>query len=153
MSSQTEFFAKLAQERRVRMSVRSIAIRDGMLLLQRPTDEPESCLAFIGGALEYGELMEDRLRAEYSEEFGIVPVSAEYLFVVENRFEAGGRLIHGLEHYFEVQLPAGDVVSREPGLTPVWVALEALPTSDVRPRVVRDAIVDGTYHSLRRLAT
>jgi ADP-ribose pyrophosphatase YjhB (NUDIX family) len=153
MSSQTEFFSKLAQERRVRVSVRSIAIRDQMVLLQRPTDEPESCLAFIGGALEYGELMEDRLRAEYSEEFGIVPVTAEYLFVVENRFEVGDRLIHGLEHYFEVGLPAGDVAAREPELTPVWVAMEALATADVRPRVVRDAIVDGSYRSLRRLAT
>ncbi len=137
----------------MRVSVRSIAIRDGRLFLQRPTDEPESCLAFIGGALEHGELMEDRLMSEYSEEFGIVPVSVTYLFVVENRFEAGGGLIHGLEHYFEVELPGGEVVSREPDLTPVWVPLGDVASCDIRPHVVRDAIVDGTYRTVRRLAT
>jgi ADP-ribose pyrophosphatase YjhB (NUDIX family) len=36
--------------------------------VQRLSDDPNACYAFIGGALEFGELMEERLRQEYRED-------------------------------------------------------------------------------------
>lgn len=123
----------------------------GALLVQRPADDPASCYAFIGGGLETGERMEDRIRQEYREELGREVVRAEYLFVVENRFRTAAGLVHSLEHYFLVELDGYDVRSREDHLVQCWLPLRELPAHDVRPRVVRDAIIDGSWTTRRHL--
>ena len=126
-------------------------MHDGALLVQRPADDPASCYAFIGGGLETGELMEDRIRLEYREEMGRQVVRAQYLFVVENRFRTTAGICHSLEHYFSVDLDSHEVRSREHHLVQCWLPLSQLPEYDVRPRVVRDAIVDGTWETRKHL--
>jgi ADP-ribose pyrophosphatase YjhB (NUDIX family) len=152
MSSQETFLKKVVEKGAIRVSVRSICIHDGALLVQRPADDPSSCYAFIGGRLEPGELMEERIRQEYREEMGREIVRAEYLFVVENRFRTDAGIFHGLEHYFAVELDSHEVRSREHHLVQSWLPLAELPTADVRPRVVRDAIADGSWAARKHLA-
>jgi len=96
----------------VRVRVAGIVVRDGQLLVQKPTDEPDSCYAIIGGEYEVGDTFERRLRLEFEEETNVKIVRAHYLFVVENRFLWNGKPFHGVEHYFEVEIDRFDVESR-----------------------------------------
>lgn len=78
MSRQDAFFAAVAERNVVRPSVRAIVIVDGQLLVQRPTDEPGGCYAFIGGEYEVGDSFESRLRREFEEETSARLVSCAY---------------------------------------------------------------------------
>jgi ADP-ribose pyrophosphatase YjhB (NUDIX family) len=126
-------------------------LRGAEVLVQRPADDPDACYAFIGGALEFGELMEERLRQEYREETGCNVVEAVYLFVVENRFRFDRALLHSVEHYFRVSLDSYDVQSSERQLTQHWLPIGDLTCYDVRPRVVLDAIVSGAWQNVKHL--
>jgi ADP-ribose pyrophosphatase YjhB (NUDIX family) len=151
MSRDEAFLRRVAEKGDIRISVRSICIHDGALLVQRHADDPASYYAFIGGGLETGERMEDRIRREYGEETDRQVVRARYLFVVENRVRTAAGILHSLEHYFSVDLDSRDVRSREPHLVQCWLPLSELPAYDVRPHVVRDAIVDGTWKTRKHL--
>ena len=98
--------------------------------------------------MEFGERMEERLCHEYQEETGRSVVEAVYLFVVENRFRFDGALVHSVEHYFRVSLDSYDVQSSERHVTQHWPPIGDLTRYDVRPRVVRDAIVNGAWHAI-----
>jgi ADP-ribose pyrophosphatase YjhB (NUDIX family) len=151
MSEPEDFLTSVARKGDLRVSVRSICIHDGAVLVQRHADDPASYHAFIGGGLETGELMEERIRQEYREETGREVVRARYLFVVENRVRMPAGILHSLEHYFLVELDSHEVRSREPHLVQSWLPLGQLPAHDVRPHVVRDAIADGSWETRKHL--
>jgi ADP-ribose pyrophosphatase YjhB (NUDIX family) len=151
MTQQGDHLARLAGKKQVRVSVRSICIRDGKLLVQRPADEPTSCYAFTGGRLEVGDTFESRIRAEYDEELGGRLARVSYLFVVENRFTVPEGLVHTVEHFLEVELEPGESGTREPHLVHSWLPLDSLAAVDLRPRVVRDALVDGSWRRIKHL--
>jgi len=44
-----------------------------------------------------------------------------------------------------------DVVSREPHLTQEWLAVENLPTADLRPVAVRDVLARRQENNVRHL--
>jgi ADP-ribose pyrophosphatase YjhB (NUDIX family) len=145
------YFDAVASRRLVRPSVRAICLAGGNVLAQRPADSPGSPFAFIGGEYEAGDTMEGRLRLEFEEETTAKLVSARYLFVVENAFRWKGRLVHLLEHYMEVELDRREIESREPHLTQHWLPLARLAEFDLRPFVVRDALIDGRWREVRHL--
>ncbi|MEM9653975.1 MAG: NUDIX domain-containing protein [Actinomycetota bacterium] len=152
MSGEERFVRALARERRVRVRVVGICIRDDQVLCSRSVDRPDGPLGLPGGGLEAGASLEGQLRQEIREETTANLLSASYLFVVENRFEAPGtELIHQVEHYFEMTLDTDEVLSREPHLSFEWVPLSALPTVDLRPQVVRDAISADRLYRIRHL--
>jgi 8-oxo-dGTP pyrophosphatase MutT (NUDIX family) len=119
--------------------------------VQRPTDTPSGHYAFIGGEYELGDSFVDRIRREFEEETSARVASAEYRFVVENRFLWRGELIQTLEHYFEVSLDRDEVESNEPHLEQIWLSPHVFARSDVRPMVVRDALVSGEWRHTRHL--
>lgn len=151
MSDPDAFLTAVVAKGDIRVSVRSICLHEGAVLVQRHADDPASYHAFIGGGLETGERMEDRIRREYSEETDRQVVRAEYLFVVENRVRTAAGILHSLEHYFSVELDSHDVRSREAHLVQSWLPLSELAAYDVRPHVVRDAIVDGSWKTRKHL--
>lgn len=152
MTRQGEFFRAVAGRGVVRVRVAAIVVRDGKLLVQRPTDEPASCYAFVGGEYERGDTFETRIRREFEEETTARVVDWRYLFVVENRFTHHGGTFHGLEHYLEVTLDRENVLSREPHLSQHWLPLAGLQGYDVRPHVVRDAVASGSFRHLKHLS-
>lgn len=86
MTTEDRFFSAVASRRLIRPAVRAIVrSRDGFLV-QRPADAPEGHYAFIGGEYELGDSFGDRIRREFEEETNARVVSADYRFVVENRF-------------------------------------------------------------------
>jgi 8-oxo-dGTP pyrophosphatase MutT (NUDIX family) len=151
MNRQNQFFAAVASRRLVRPAVRAIVRSERGFLVQRPTDDPRAHYAFIGGEYELGDTFDDRLRKEFEEETSARVVSAEYLFVVENRFVVKEGLVQTLEHYFDVVLDTVDVISREAHLEQVWLPKDAFAVADVRPTVVRDTLLSADWRSMRRL--
>lgn len=151
MSRETEFFKAVAARDLVRVRVAAIIISAGRVLVQRPADDPHACFAFIGGEYEIGDTFESRLRKELEEETTARVRRAEYRFVVENRFHVKGMFIHGLEHYFEVELDSPDIRSTESHLSQHWLPLDSLCDYDLRPWVVRDVIASGEFRLVRHL--
>ena len=134
----------------IRLSVRGIAIRDGCILVQKPTGDPDACYAFIGGSYEFGETMAERVAKEYAEETSARVLSSRYLFVVEHLWRhTDGRLLQGLAHFFEVTLDRAAIESREAHLAQYWLPLSSLTAYDLRPWIVRDAIAEGRRHAVR----
>jgi 8-oxo-dGTP pyrophosphatase MutT (NUDIX family) len=151
MSRQTEFFRAVASRNVVRVRVAAIVVLNGKVLVQRPTDEPTSCYAFIGGEYEVGDTFETRIRREFEEETTARVVGWRYLFVVENRFTVNGNPFQGLEHYLEVTLDREDVASREAHLSQHWLPLAQLQDYDLRPHIVRDLLASGNLHKVSHL--
>lgn len=151
MNRQDQFFAAVASRRLVRPAVRAIVRSERGFLVQRPTDDPDSHYAFIGGEYELGDTFDERLRKEFEEETSARVVSAEYLFVVENCFLVKEGLVQTLEHYFEVVLDKVDVVSREAHLEQLWLPEDVFAVADVRPTIVRDALSSPDWRSMRHL--
>jgi 8-oxo-dGTP diphosphatase len=149
---QNRFLKKVTAAKAVRVTVRSLCISGDQILVQRPSDDPSANYAFIGGKLEYGETLSDRVRTEYKEELGLRIDAPRYLFAVENRFWHDGAIYHGLEHYFLVAPPAVTTLkSRERHLEFHWLPVQQLKQFDVRPHVVRDAVSDGSWRDIRLL--
>ena len=152
MSRQTEFFNAVASRNIVRVRVAAIVVSRGCELVQRPTDEPDSCYAFIGGEYEAGDTFETRICREFEEETTARVLDWRYLFVVENRFTgADGSTFQALEHYLEVTLDRQNVESREDHLSQHWLPLAVLANYDLRPHVVRDALASGDLHNVTHL--
>jgi ADP-ribose pyrophosphatase YjhB (NUDIX family) len=151
VTRQDQFFASVASRRLVRPAVRAIVRSERGFLVQRPTDDPHAHYAFVGGEYELGDSFEERLRKEFEEETSARVVSAEYLFVVENRFLVKEGLVQTVEHYFEVVLDQAQLVSREPHLEQVWLPEDLFAVADVRPAIVRDALLSADWRSIRHL--
>jgi ADP-ribose pyrophosphatase YjhB (NUDIX family) len=151
MDSEGRFFSAVASRRLIRPAVRAIVRASRGFLVQRPTDTQEGHYAFIGGEYELGDNFQDRIRKEFEEETTATVVSAEYRFVVENRFDWRGRTIQTLEHYFEVKLDTDEVRSKEPHLEQIWLSDQMFAEADVRPAVVRDVLITGDWLGVRHL--
>lgn len=153
MSSEQSFFDLVAQKQVVRPSVRAVILSgDGQrVLVQRPSGTPGAPYAFVGGEYELGDTFESRIRAEIGEETSARLASWEYLFVVENRFMAGDRRIHALEHYLLVRIESDDVRSQEAHLVQEWLPVRDLPATDLRPTVVRDLVAGGDLRAVQHL--
>ena len=81
----------------------------------------------------------------------IQSIPVDFLFVLENFITFKGNITHGLEHYFEVELDREDVKSDTDGIEFLWFSSKELANVDLRPHIVRDHIVKGTYRSVRHL--
>ena len=144
-SSQDQFFQAVASRRIPRIRIAGIVVDENKVLVQQPADNPNACLAFIGGEYEIGDTFESRLRMEFEEETNACVVECRYLFCVENHFRFKDEIIQQAEHFFLVTLDRSDISSRERHLKQFWLDLADLATADLRPYAVRDSIARGTY--------
>ena len=151
MSREQEFLNSLAARNAVRISVRAVVLSRGRVLVQKPTDDPGACYAFIGGEYEVGDTLVGRLRQEFEEETNAQVVDCQYLLVVENRLRVNGKLIQSLDHFFAVTLDREDIESREGHLAQHWLPVSSLKDYDLRPWIARDVIAEGRLHSARHL--
>jgi len=68
MTRESEFLQAIAGRDVVRLRVAAIVILRDHTLVQRPTDDPGACYAFIGGEYKVGDTLADRIRREFEEE-------------------------------------------------------------------------------------
>ncbi len=151
MSFENEAFNKIIATKLIRLSVRSLCFHDDKILVQRPTDDPDACYGTIGGRLELGESLEDRIRREYEEETNARVTKSEYLFVIENRFRYNNGIIHLVEHFFLVELDKYEIDSHERHICQHWLPVEKIKDYDFRPHILRDAIADGSWRHIKHL--
>lgn len=151
MDREQESFETIAARNVIRISVRAVVLSKGRILVQKPTDDPNACYAFIGGGYEVGDTFVSRLRQEFEEESNAKIVDCQYLFVVENRDRVNGELRQAVDHYFAVTLDREDIESRERHLAQYWLPISTLKEYDLRPQVIRDVIAEGQLHSVRHL--
>lgn len=143
----------MVQNGLVRPGARAIIINSdrSRFLVEKNHGAREQYLNFIGGGVELGETLEACIRREIQEETNAKIIRSEYLFVVENFVEFKGEITHGHGHYFEVELDRMDVRSDFEGIDFIWLSIKELPETDLRPHVVRDHIVNGSYRSVRHM--
>jgi 8-oxo-dGTP pyrophosphatase MutT (NUDIX family) len=147
------YFQLMAEKRQVRVGARAIIVNHSAdrFLVEKNSGAREQYLNFIGGGVELGESLEACLAREIQEETNAKAIRMDYLFVVENFVTFKGELLHGLGHYFEVELDRSDVISPTDGIEFLWFSMKELAEVDLRPQVVRDQIVKGTYRSVCHL--
>ena len=126
------------------------ATRDHFLV-EKNLDTRDQYMNFIGGGVELGETFEETILREISEETDAIITRMEYLFVVENFIHFKGETIHGLGHYFDVEIDRMEVKSLLEEIELIWLPINEVTQADLRPHVVRDAIANSTYRSARRL--
>jgi len=135
----------------IEITVRSIVLSEGRILVQKGSDDPSGCYAFIGGHYGLGDTLAGRLKQEYEEETTARVVDCAYLFVLERQLLVDGRLTQTIDHFFEVTLDREDVQSRESHLSQHWLPVSSLKAYDLRPWTVRDLIAEGRVHAVRHL--
>ena len=82
--------------------VAGICIRDGKVLLQKPTND--TAYAFPGGHVEFGETNEQTLIREFREEIGADITVKDLKWVAEIFFPWGTRPCHQICLYYMVEL-------------------------------------------------
>jgi len=143
----------MVENGQIRTGCRAIIINSSAdrFLVEKNNGARDQYLNFIGGGVELGEILESCLEREIKEETNAKVIRMDYLFVVENFITFKGDITHGLGHYFEVELDREDVRSDTDGIEFLWFSSDDLAEVDLRPHVVRDHIVKGTYRSVRHL--
>lgn len=137
--------------KRIRVSVRSICVNNGKMLFQTDSNDSALYYATVGGELEPGEFLEDRLRLEYMEETGMEIEIIRYLFVIENFLVYNGQKIHSLEHYFLVNIKSTEFSSLEENLSFHWLPIEKLSEFEIKPRVLKKLLIEGNIEGARHL--
>jgi len=153
MPDDHEFFRRLIENKQHRPSARAIIFDNSRqrILVEMNSDAREKYVNFPGGGIKLGETIEECLHREMIEELDAKITHFEYLFLVENFITFQGEVIHGIEHYCKVEFEREDIVSQMAGFEFPWIAISDLIETDLRPAIVRDRIVDGTYHDTRHL--
>jgi len=153
MTTDHFYFRQMVEDRQIRTGARAIIINStaDRFLVEKNLGTGDGYLNFIGGGVEIGETLEACLERELKEETNARAVRMDYLFVVENFITFKGEVIHGLGHYFEVELDREDVQPNDDGIELLWFSLNEMTNLDLRPHVVRDHIVDGVYRTVRHL--
>ena len=91
--------------------VAGIALRDGKVLLQKPTND--SAYAFPGGHVAFGETNAETLVREFKEETGADISVCELKWVAEIFFPWGDKPCHQICLYYMVELITEGVLSEE----------------------------------------
>lgn len=108
-----------------------------------------------GGHIEIGEDSNQTVVREIKEEIGC-DIKEENLFAIqENFWKKGKKTCHGIEFYYiikpkyELEMKDYEIMENDKGeeklLEFKWVTLEELKDIDLRPKNIRDMIVNGDY--------
>lgn len=148
-----DYFRWMIENAQVRLGARAIVVdsEGDLFLVEKNLGTRDQYLNFIGGGVELGETLEACIKREMQEETDARVVRMEYLFVVENFIKFKGEVVHGLGHYFEVEIDRQEVQSRLDRTELIWLSMGELAQADLRPHIVRDCVVDGSYRSVRHL--
>ena len=148
-----DYFRLMIENAQVRLGARAIITNSERdhFLVEKNLGTRDQYLNFIGGGVELGETLEACIKREMEEETNAKVIRMEYLFVVENFVKFKGEITHGLGHYFEVEIDREEVQSHLGRIELVWLSISELAQVDLRPHIVRDCIVDGSYRLVRHL--
>ena len=144
------FIEETGASRRIRVAARALVLLDDHILLQR-VDYSDAYWFFPGGAVEFGETLEESIRRELAEETSLDVRRVVYRFTANNRFARDGADFHLIEHFFEVTPTSFDVESLEEHLLVAWHPIKTLARLDIRPWGVRDILAISGWQNIRLL--
>jgi ADP-ribose pyrophosphatase YjhB (NUDIX family) len=98
-----------------------------------------------GGHVEPGEPVQTALLRELVEEIGAEGKVTRFAGVIEHGYTEDDTVHHEINMVFEAQIASTDVESREDHLEFEWLPIGDLADSDVRPRALKDALLDGAF--------
>ena len=155
MPDDQALWRRIYENKQIQLGVRAIIFDSTCrnILVERNLGAHEKYVNFPGGGLELGESIEQCISREMIEEIGIPILDFKFLFLVENFVPFDGEYLHGIELYCEVKLGTDDFGTQIEGYDFYWLAVDNLSDADLRPIIVRDRIVDGTYRNIRHLVT
>jgi 8-oxo-dGTP pyrophosphatase MutT (NUDIX family) len=119
--------------------VRAVIRRDDQILLARQRTRSWSFLP--GGHVEPGERVEAALVRELAEELATEATIVGFDGVVEHGYVENDITHHELNVVFEVDIANGKPVSQEDHLEFHWLPLGQLADADVRPELLKTALV------------
>jgi 8-oxo-dGTP pyrophosphatase MutT (NUDIX family) len=138
--------------------VAGILIRDGKVLLQRTTTEPD--YAVPGGHVNFGEASEQALIREYKEEIGADILPVRLLWIAEIFFPVKEGDCHQICLFYLIELCdetqisledpfyAFDALERNPTkLEFSWVKLTNLEQITVSPSILKEKIINLPDHT------
>ena len=123
------------------------------ILVEKNLGAREKYVNFPGGGIKLGETLQDCISREMKEEIGATMLNFEFLFLLENFFPFEGEYVGGIGLYCEVKLESDQVEAQEDDYEFLWIEVASLSGVDLRPAIVRDRIIDGTYRDVRHLVT
>jgi len=155
MPDDHEFFRQQLESRQHRPSGRAIIFDSTRryLLVEKNLNAREKYVNFPGGGIKFGETLQECIAREMMEEIGATVRDFEFLFVVENFILFEGQYLGGIELYCEITLDSDTIEAQEEGYECGWIEVEKLDQVDLRPAIVRDRILNGTYRDVRHLVT
>jgi 8-oxo-dGTP pyrophosphatase MutT (NUDIX family) len=155
MTDDHKLFRYFLDRKEHRPSCRAIVFDSSRsrILVERNSGAREKYVAFPGGGIILGETLEECISREFREEFAGKVREFEFLFIVENFIPFEGEYLHGIELYCEVTLQSDEVQSELEGYEFPWLDVAGLGNVDLRPAIVRDRIIDGTYREVRHLVS
>ena len=141
--------------------VAGICIHDGMVLLQKPTND--SAYAFPGGHAAFGETHEQTLKREFREEIGCQISVGDLLWIGELFFPWGEKQCHQICLYYAIEL-CDDVVpqsgsfmgsehleNRSFDLEFHWIPIERLRDIEVYPIKTHEMLqTSGVHHFIHQ---
>ena len=143
--------------------VAGICVRNGKVLLQKPTND--TGYAFPGGHVALGETHEQTLVREFEEEMGVRIQVRELRWLGELFFPWGDKPCHQICLYYTVELPEGAIPTDGffPGRERLegqnvdlefhWIDIEKLKNMEVYPTQSYELMhSDGVQHFLYREA-
>jgi 8-oxo-dGTP diphosphatase len=153
MPDDQALWRQIYESKQVQIGVRAIILDSTghKILVERNLGSHEKYVNFPGGGLELGETLEQCISREMIEEIAIPILDFKFLFLVENFIPFEDECLHGIEFYCEVKLALEDVVAQLEDYEFTWLAVDDLSNVDLRPIIVRDRIIDGTYNEVRHL--
>ena len=153
MLDRSDYLTWLADGAWIRVSARAIIFNAAgdKLLVERNDWIDYAFYNFIGGGVEVGERLEACVARELAEESDARILSSRYLFVVENFFRHEDKMMHSLEHYFQIELDRENVTSGADGVEYRWLPVSTLAQVDLRPTVVRNVLASSAYQETRHL--
>lgn len=108
---------------------------------------------FPGGGIKLGEALHECMVRELKEEVGATVVDFEFLFLHENYILFEGEYLHGLELYCELKLNSDEIRHQPDENEFLWLEVDKFGRVDIRPVLVRNRIIDGTYRDVRYLVS
>lgn len=144
--------------------VAGILLRDGNILLQKPTDD--TGFAIPGGHVEFGETNAQTLEREFKEELGAEIAVGDLKWVAEIFFPWGGKPCHQICLFYDValkdeaQIPLHGVFTGDEHMEGQnfkiefhWVSVDALDRLEVYPTNLAALLKrygDGVQHFIYR---
>ena len=153
MAEDKNYFQSMIEKGQIRIGARAIITNAAQdrFLVEKNHSEPGQVLNFSGGVLELGESLDQCLKREIMEETFVSISRMDYLFFVENFITHKEEVIDGIGFYYLVELGQEDIKSANDDFEFFWFSKKELAELDLRPYIVRDCIIDGSYLSISRL--